>query len=132
MGKGGYQIEAEVTKNMDYESAVDTSWIGKISTMFFPSFNGSGQSVIQLEAARRMSQIAFNLYEAKAKNGAFPETAGNTSRDPFSGNPFIYKRERNGFRLYSVGGNLVDDGGLPNSPGSPRTDDIEFGYTRQP
>ena len=33
--------------------------------------------------------------------------------DPFTGRPFVYRREGAGFKLYSLGPNLKDDGGVP-------------------
>jgi hypothetical protein len=36
--------------------------------------------------------------------------------DPFSGQPFSYRRGDDGFVLYSWGSNLVDDGGTPPPP----------------
>lgn len=36
---------------------------------------------------------------------------GHVPVDPFTGEPFRYVPGQDGFRLYSVGGNLKDDGG---------------------
>lgn len=40
-----------------------------------------------------------------------PEYLPAIPRDPFDGNPVRYHRLENGYRVYSVGVNLVDDGG---------------------
>jgi hypothetical protein len=44
--------------------------------------------------------------------------------DPFSGQPFHYRREGNDFVLYSVAENLEDDGGKHNEHGS--TNDLRY------
>lgn len=35
------------------------------------------------------------------------------SGDPFSGEPFRYGHDANGYRFWSIGANLEDDGGRP-------------------
>ena len=42
--------------------------------------------------------------------------------DPFSDKPLVYKKTDDGFRLYSVGLNFTDDGGVPGTDknGKPR------------
>ncbi len=43
------------------------------------------------------------------ENGLLP----NVPIDPYSGAPLIYKIRGDGFKLYSVGDDFVDDGGVP-------------------
>jgi hypothetical protein len=43
-----------------------------------------------------------------------PEYLPAVPQDPFSDGPFIYRREPNGYLLYSVGYNGRDDGGVPS------------------
>ncbi|MCI0499007.1 MAG: hypothetical protein L0Y36_04925 [Planctomycetales bacterium] len=61
------------------------------------------------------------ILQYQKQNGTFPETLdalvengllNNVPIDPFSDNPLVYKKMDNGFTLYSVGQNFVDDGGL--------------------
>jgi hypothetical protein len=71
--------------------------------------------------------IALELEKARERTGAYPEglmTADASIpplRDPFSGEPYLYRREGAGYVLYSVGMNGVDDGGKPglNDQGAP-------------
>ena len=35
----------------------------------------------------------------------------NIPIDPFTGHPFIYKKQDSGFIVYSIGNNLKDEGG---------------------
>ena len=55
-----------------------------------------------------MNRLTIKLKELKSKVGwTLPD-------DPFSGKSFVYKQTAHGFRLYSLGANLRDDGGLPS------------------
>ncbi|HDZ21899.1 hypothetical protein LCGC14_0019260 [marine sediment metagenome] len=68
----------------------------------------------------RLRKLAFELAEHKSDQGEFPATldalgldgAFDVLSDPFTGNPFIYKRTPQGYKLYSIGQNLTDDNGL--------------------
>ena len=65
------------------------------------------------------SQIMLALAAYKDRFGAYPETLAELKSklgwklpgDPFSGKDFLYKRQGNGYLLYSVGENLKDDSG---------------------
>ena len=59
--------------------------------------------------------------------GAAPERGSRIQRwplpdDPFSGKPFVYRRQGAGFILYSWGENLKDDGGNATADGGPPPD----------
>lgn len=69
-------------------------------------------------AQRALLRAALALYEHKAQHDAFPASLSEVHieglpipNDVFSGKPFIYRREGDGFVLYSIGVNLKDDGG---------------------
>jgi hypothetical protein len=62
-------------------------------------------------------ELALQIH--KTKNGTYPQNLAELSpalpdrlfKDPFSNGDFIYKREENGYVLYSVGPDRKDDGG---------------------
>ena len=60
-------------------------------------------------------RAALILIELRKRSGAYPaDLSGIQSEwtiDPFSGQPFRYRKEADGILLYSVGQNLEDDGG---------------------
>ena len=61
-----------------------------------------------------MAEIAFALLSHKENNGAYPKSLDALKCphiDPFSGAPYIYHPEGDGFVLYSVGYDAKDDGG---------------------
>ena len=65
--------------------------------------------------------IANRIY--RLKNGKFvdnlnqltPEILSSLPLDPFTGKDYIYKKKDKGFIVYSVGEDLVDDGGVEKS-----------------
>jgi len=73
----------------------------------------------QLEATFLAAQtgLACRLY--KSRTGAYPESLEalvpgilkEVPIDPFTGKPFVYRREGEGFIVYSLGSNEKDDGG---------------------
>lgn len=59
--------------------------------------------------------IALRLEEVRAETGEYPETLAGIDDgkiDLFTGEPYRYHREANGYVLYSVSINGVDDGGV--------------------
>jgi hypothetical protein len=67
----------------------------------------------------RLTQIALMLSVFKAEHGSYPATLEDLSptylktipNDLFSAKPLIYSPTEKGFILYSVGPNMIDDGG---------------------
>src|SRR2546421_13887 len=74
-------------------------------------------------AQTRLTEIALALAAFKSERGFYPaalselapEFLTNVPQDNFSDRSFIYARTSSGYALYSVGPNLVDDGGASNS-----------------
>jgi hypothetical protein len=68
-----------------------------------------------------LAQIALHLKAYHATHGAYPAslpaleqaTGRSLPPDPFSGEPFAYRRQPQGFLLYSWGCDLNDDDGAP-------------------
>jgi hypothetical protein len=75
--------------------------------------------------------VALWLARYRVDNGRFPDTLASlvpgycqeVPKDLFTGNPLIYKPTANGYLLYSVGPNGIDDGGR-GQVDSPPGDDI--------
>ncbi len=70
-------------------------------------------------ARRALLQAALALHEHRAQHGALPDALSDVHIDElpipddiFSGRPLVYRREGDGFVLYSIGANLKDDGGV--------------------
>ncbi len=68
---------------------------------------------------------ALELY--RQKKGAYPANLNEPEEilraiplDPFSNEPLKYNRTEDGYLIYSIGDNLVDDGGVEGEKGQPK------------
>jgi len=74
---------------------------------------------------RELARLAVALAAHKAEKGSYPPTLAALApayvqavpNDFFSGKGFIYQRRGEGYLLYSVGDNALDDGGKPRPEG---------------
>ena len=98
----------------------------------FPGVSQSNLKESQAAARQRLIRIGFALAIHQREQGEFPESLDalvpdpldELPLDPYTSQPFIYQRtEDAGFRLYSVGENLQDDGGA-SFDDEPPGDDI--------
>lgn len=73
------------------------------------------QKAIRVENDLAVHVLAVKAYETK--QGKYPDSLKKLNskvelpKDPFSNEPYIYRKVTNGFMVYSVGKNLVDDMG---------------------
>jgi hypothetical protein len=73
------------------------------------------------EAKAGLSQLGVALSAYQKQNGEFPDSLDalvprylpEIPKDPYTGNPFVYRVDSDGALLYSLGSNLKDDGGKP-------------------
>jgi hypothetical protein len=92
-------------------------WYAFLSKMMVGDSESAFLKVAQIEAIMLASRagLACRLY--KNTNGRYPESLealvpGHLSEvpiDPFTGKPFVYRREGEGFIVYSLGSNEKDD-----------------------
>lgn len=76
-----------------------------------------------------ISSAEVMLY--KLQNGSFPDSLPNLGKDatdPFSGGPLLYRRQKNGFAIWSVGINKRDDGGVSSGPGLTQGADLVISF----
>lgn len=74
---------------------------------------------LRMEAQRRAVRCIVEIHVYGAKNGRWPKSLNDLpedvvkrcSIDPFSGKPFVYRAESDGFILYSVAQDAADNGG---------------------
>jgi hypothetical protein len=94
-------------------------WYAYISKILIGNFEAAFFKEAQLEANILASRtgLACRLY--KSRTGSYPErldalVPGILSEvpiDPFTGQPLVYRRDGEGFIVYSLGSNEKDDGG---------------------
>lgn len=80
-------------------------------------------------ARQRVALAAITLLLERQKTGSFPTTLpnmGQNSIDLFTGKPLIYRLKGKGFVLYSVGPNMLDDGGRDWAPAIGNAYDVAF------
>jgi hypothetical protein len=84
-----------------------------------------------LEANRMALATGAALLSYKARNGAFPGQLADmqlmTTNDPFSGGPLRYRKEGEGFIVFSIGPGRRFDGGQPGM--KPNLAQAYFRYT---
>jgi len=110
-----YEIK-EFHKNLD-EEFESIPWSFRLSELMFPNFSSAWLKEAILEAMMGTGQIALASKIYKNQEGRFPENIAELIPDilakepvdPFTGEPFIYKHQDDGFMVYSVGSNEKDD-----------------------
>jgi hypothetical protein len=99
------------------------------SSIIAPALLSSVQSYHEMRATILAARSAIAVQIWRLNGGVLPETREDFpdsvtqawSIDPFSGQPLIYKRLDEGFIIYSVGGDMNDDGGATPEPSRRRT-----------
>ena len=93
----------------------------EIPTSYFLSrgsldFRRALQSMTSAKAYLQLAKAGVALYEIRLETGAFPEDLSGIPKedcvDPFVGTSLHYEKTPDGFRLYSVGPNQIDEGGV--------------------
>jgi hypothetical protein len=86
-------------------------------------FVTAAEGFVHAQTVVHLATLACALERHRLSTGSHPETldalvpgfVAQLPHDILNGKPLIYRRTTNGFTLYSVGGNQVDDGGRPGS-----------------
>jgi hypothetical protein len=98
----------------------DRPWYALVSVIIPPVFSMAHAKEDQLIAEAAVMQGALALRAYQIEHGQYPDSlaqlraAGSwpIPEDPFSGKELIYRRQGQGYILYSVGPNFKDDGGI--------------------
>lgn len=122
----------KAAKDLDALLLADTGIRGDLDSWLMSSLSHLAERAASLEASRRLTRQALEIYAQKSTTGSFPKALDPTKPwaiDPFNQKPFVYKIMSDGFGLYSVGPNLKDDQGSPFYSSTTRGttgDDIAF------
>ena len=90
--------------------------------MMCPAFKLTARTFIETQSSLDLARVACALERHRLAHGDHPETLdalvpafmASVPRDVINGQPLHYRRTADGkFRLYSVGWNERDDGGVP-------------------
>jgi hypothetical protein len=108
----------------------DPAPAGVLNQILMPVLSGVPDAVGNLQTHRRLLLTWMSILDSRRTSGSFPEelpSLGDTSLDPFTGEPFRYRLMPQGFVLYSVGRDRVDNGGVPVG-GSSRESDVIYQF----
>lgn len=89
-----------------------------LTTILTPFYTQTFEAAAHIEARINISRLAIGLRLSRLEHGEYPGELSCDAEfptDPFHGTPFIYRRDGNGFIVYSVGRNRKDDDGVYNT-----------------
>jgi hypothetical protein len=95
--------------------AADQSLANVMSSILMPVFSQASRAIGRTQTNRRLTETSLRLLSERAEGKPLPAHLrpwGDVIIDPYSGNPFVYRRKGKGFLLYGVGEDGVDDGGV--------------------
>jgi len=106
-----------------------------LNLVFIPTSADYGTT--RADATRQTARLGVAAYLYRERNGHFPEKLSDLTpdfvpslpTDPFDGKPMKLKRTDRGIVVYSVGPDMVDNGGAPFDP-TTQTGDIAFDITQ--
>ncbi len=106
------EIAAEIRQLPVYQSV--------LANMIMPVFTRGLLTRDRAAAETGAAQIALALTAYHGEHRRYPDTLADLAAegwtipdDPLTGRPYIYRREGDGFVVYSLGPDMTDDGGLP-------------------
>lgn len=88
-----------------------------LNSFITPVYSQASVKEQQEVALVRLMGCAAAIKRHRQRTGAYPASLkalqlGEMATDPFTGKPFVYRRDaKRGFQLYSLGQNKTDDGG---------------------
>jgi hypothetical protein len=97
----------------------DLPWYSYVSKLGIPNMDSAFMKQATLEALLLTARVGLACRVLKGRTGQYPETLDalvpglltEIPIDPFTGKPLVYRRDGEGFIVYSLGSNLKDDGG---------------------
>ena len=113
-----YYQSREVLRARDRQLK-ERPWYAFLSQMMISDSETVFMKEAMLEAIMLTSRAGLACRLFKSRNGGYPETLealvpailNEVPIDPFTGKPLVYRREGEGFIVYSLGSNQKDDGG---------------------
>jgi hypothetical protein len=120
--KAANAVSAQVSDSKDSKYA--------LARILFPVFEQTPAKRAQDEARTSVVRSSAALLAHRVKNGRFPDRLESAispvPTDPFDLKPFRYRREGNGFVVWSVGESMKFDGGDPHT--KPEKNAVLFRY----
>lgn len=97
----------------------DLPWYAALSKYLIPEMEAVSMKVATFDALVFTARAGIACRVFKGRTGQYPESLealvpgllNEVPTDPFTGKPLVYRREGDGFIVYSLGSNQKDDGG---------------------
>lgn len=129
-GEGRKRAEA-------FDRYLQTNRTGLLASMIVPALVKTEEVVARIEAQRRVALVGLASNRYRAKHGNLPEKLDDLTtdflpvvpRDPFDGQPLRFKPTADGWIIYSIGQDLIDDGGKKSD--SMNKGDVVFEIRKQ-
>ena len=126
-----YQI-ADVIKAAPIEQQIPRYAI--ITRIILPSLEKVRETAARHQAEVEVCRVGLALKLFKQQAGVYPDTLDALAPeflkfipvDPFTGKSLVYRKDGDGFLLYSLGPNLKDDGGKARVPADYQSKDYDI------
>jgi tetratricopeptide (TPR) repeat protein len=113
--------DVAVIESLDREVQGELPFYCFITRLLMPALLGCKTATMRKIADRDLGYLAMALRIYRLRTGAYPDSLyklgpgiiSEIPNDPFTDKLYIYEPSGTGFKLYSVGENKVDDGGVP-------------------
>lgn len=127
-----YEIYLYRLGGRPFRKEFSRSFMTLLFALLTPALKKAYWQEIEEVARFELERLAVALAAWKLEKGTFPESLDELKSglleeippDPLSGSPFVYKRTEEGYLLYSVGCNGVDDKGEKKESWNSEKDDI--------
>lgn len=107
-----------------------------VTRFLFPSLLRMHIFSFTMVAKARLTRLSLAIIDYHREHGSYPENLEQTGAknliDPFTGKSLIYRREPEGFVIYSVGDDQTDDGGHYDLKEPWNDKDIVLRYPKPP
>lgn len=89
---------------------------GIIESLMLPAVSACATADARVTANRQLTEVMLRIAIHRSETGAYPdnlspEVSATPPTDTFQGEPLVYEKTEDGFLLYSLGANGIDDGG---------------------
>lgn len=122
-GRPYFEVRDEIGR-LEAERVEGAPGFAETTRLLLPSMGRAARRQATAEAQIGTAQLAAALRLYREERGSYPDSLEAVRGllpgmpvDPFTGKPYLYRREGSGFVVYSVGDDLADGGGQGGETG---------------
>lgn len=111
-----FKHSARLAREINSLVRSDGSYAGSLANRIIVTYDSFFEGIARTTFERRLDAAFIEICRAKLETGRYPAALPKSAKkflDPMTGKPFLYRRRADGFVIYAVGLNGVDDGGDP-------------------